>query len=275
MREAELWLERMLGLDAAAGARAAPSTVRSRALYAAASLALNLGKHDCATALAGEALALAQQTGDQADIGNALARLGAVALAAGQEEQAATYFSESYAAANRAGEEGAKGLALLNLGEIARKRGDVAQATTFLEACLSLVRANEMTWGIANVLTLLGHLARQQQNYEQAKVRYGESLALYHRLGNATYTAWCLEGIAAVAAAEQRYAHATRLCAAAAALRAAAHTPLLPTEQEDVDKVVMTVRAALDELTFGEEWRIGSTMPPDAAIAYALMEFPT
>src|SRR6266702_8375503 len=122
------------------------------------------------------------------------------------------------------------------------------------------VRAIGMTWGIANILTLLGHLARQQQDYERAKVRYRESLALYHRLGNATYTAWCLEGIAAVACAQGSYQHATRLCAAAAMLRLAAQTPLPSTEQDDFEKVVMTACAELDERTFTEQWRIGSTM---------------
>jgi tetratricopeptide (TPR) repeat protein len=138
-------------------------------------------------------------------------------------------------------------LALLNLGEIARKRGDFARASALLEEALATVRANEMTWGIANILTMLGHLARGQQEYARAKARYRESLAIYQRLGNATYTAWCLEGIAAVAGAEQRYAHATMLYAAAATLRHAAQTPLPPTEQEEVDTVVMTARAELDE----------------------------
>ncbi len=208
MREAEMWLSRMLVVDAAAGARAAPLTVRSRALYAAAMLAMHLGRYDRAMALASEELALAKRTGDQADISKALVRLGAIALASGKEDQAATCFTESYAAANRAGGEDAQSLAMLYLGKIARKRGDVARASELLEACLVLVRANEMTWGMANALTLLGHLARQQQEYARAKARYRESLALYYGLGNATYTAWCLEGIAAVAGAEQRYAHA-------------------------------------------------------------------
>ena len=158
---------------------------------------------------------------------------------------------------------------------MARKRGDVARATEFLEEALADVRAIDMTWGIANILTLLGHVARQQQDYERAKVRYRESLALYQRLGNVTYTAWCLEGIAAVACAEGSYQHANRLCAAAAALRVAAQTPLPPTEQDDFEKVVMTARAELDERTFTAEWRIGSTLAQDDAISYALMGLPT
>ncbi len=278
MSEGNLWLERMLALDKARGAQAASPALRSRALYYATSLTMHLGRRDRALVLAEEALALAERTEDQSDISNALALLGSIALARGAEDEAATYFTESYVAAKRAKDAGdphQTSLALLNLGELARKRGDVARATEFLEEALADVRAIDMTWGIANILTLLGHVARQQQDYEHAKVRYRESLALYHRLGNATYTAWCLEGIAAVACAEGRYARATRLCAAAAALRVTAQTPLPPTEQEDVDKVVMTARAGLDELTFTEEWRIGSTLAQDDAVSYALMGLPT
>jgi len=275
MSEANLWLSRMLALDEARGAQAASPAVRSRALYYASHLMMHLGRRDRALAFAEEALALAGRTGDQAEISNALARLGSIALAGGAEDEATTYFTESYVAAKRAGDTHQISLALLNLGELARKRGDVARATEFLEEALAGVRAIDMTWGIANILTLLGHVARQEQDYERAKVRYRESLALYQRLGNVTYTAWCLEGIAAVACVEGSYQHATRLCAAAARLRVAAQTPLPPTEQDDFEKVVMTARAELDERTFTEEWRIGSTLAQDDAISYALMGLPT
>ena len=166
---------------------------------------MHLGRRDWAFAFAEEALALAERAGDQTEISNALALLGSIMLATGAEDEAATYFTECYVAAKRAKDAGDPhqlALALLNLGESARKRGDVARATELLEEALAHVRAIDMTGGIANILTLLGHLARGQQDYERAKVRYRESLALYHRLGNATYTAWCLEGIAAVACAE-------------------------------------------------------------------------
>jgi predicted ATPase/DNA-binding XRE family transcriptional regulator len=274
MSEGSLWLERMLALDDVRGAQAASPAVRSRALYYASRLTMHLGRRDRALAFAKEALALAKRTGDSSDISNALAMLGSIALASGEEDAAATYFTESYVAAKCAKDAGDThqiSLALLHLGELARKRGDVARATEFLEEALADVRAIDMTWGIANNLTLLGRLARQQQDYERAKVRYRESLALYRRLGNATYIAWCLEGIAAVACAQGNYQHATRLCAVATALRVVAQTPLPPPEQEDFDKVVMTARAELDERTFKEEWKIGSTMRQDDAISYALM----
>jgi predicted ATPase/DNA-binding XRE family transcriptional regulator len=271
MSEGTLWLSRMLAFPETSATQGASLAVRSRALYHASHLMMHLGRRDHAHAFAEEALAVAEQTGDQADISNALAMLGALALATGSEDEAATYFTESYAAATRSGEERVMGFARLHLAEMARKRGDVVHATELLEENLANVRAIGMTWGIANNLTLLGHLARGQQDYEGAKVRYRESLALYHSLGNATYTAWCLEGIAAVACAQGSYQHATRVCAAAAVLRVAAQTPLPPTEQDDFDKVVLTARAELDERVFTEEWKIGSTMTQDDAITYTLV----
>jgi tetratricopeptide (TPR) repeat protein len=274
MSEANLWLCRMLALDEAGGVQAASPTIRSRALYYASRLTMHLGKSDRALALAEEALALTERTGDQADTSYVLALIGSILLASGNEDEAAAYFTKSYAAAKRAKDTGDThhfSHALLNLGELARQRGDVARATEFLEEALADVRAIDMTWGIANILTLLGHVARQEQDYERAKVRYRESLSLYQTLGNATYSAWCLEGIAAVACAQGSYQPATRLCAAAAALRVAAQTPLPPTEQDDFDQAVMTARAEVDESTFTEEWRIGSTMTRDDAISYALI----
>ena len=274
MSEGDLWLERMLALDEALSDQAAPLTVRSRALFWASGLAMNLGRRDRAAALAGEALALAERTGNLADISYALTSLGSIAWASGKDDEAATYFTESYAVSKRTGEEGPIGLALLNMSELARKRGEVVRATELLEEELVLVRAIDMTWGIANTLTLLGHLARQQHDYERAKAHYLESLAYFRKLGNATYTAWCLEGIAAVACAEQHYERATRLCAAAASLRVVAQTPLPPIEQENFDQVVMTARAELGETTFTEEWKIGLTLTQDDAISYALTGLP-
>lgn len=274
MSEANMWLSRMLALDAAGGTQAAPPAVRSRALCYAARLTMHLGERDLAVAFAQEALALAERTGDQGEVSYALSVLGSIMLASGKEDEAAAHFTESYAAAIRARDAGDGrnfSLALLNLGELARRRGDVASAAEFLEEALVGARANDMTWGVANILTLLGHVARQQLAYERAKVYYRESLGLYQRLGNVTYSAWCLEGVAAVACAEGSYQHAATLCAAAAALRSTAQTPLPPKEEVDFDIVAMSARAELDETNFLEQWTIGSAMSHNDAIAYAMI----
>jgi predicted ATPase/Tfp pilus assembly protein PilF len=270
MDEAGPWLEKLLDLESTPGVEAAPLLVRGRALHIAARRAMTMGMGDRAAVLAEQAIALAEETGDQVDLSRALAVLGSVALEAGREEEAAGHFTRSRKAAMNAADTRSIALAGLNLGEIARKRGDFERATAFLEESLSLIRASDLSWGIADTVTLLGHLARQQGEYDQARVRYRESLELYQALGDATHSAWCLEGVAALLCAEQLYAHATRICAAAVALRAAVHTPLPQTEQQEFDTMVRTARAELGESLFAQEWNIGSTMGKDEAIYYAL-----
>jgi hypothetical protein len=121
-------------------------------------------------------------------------------------------------------------------------------------------------------MTLLGHLAHQQQNYALAKARYREALVLYRAFGSPTYIAACLDGYAATACAEGHYAQATRLCAQASTLREQTQTALLPAEREAFEQVVATARAALDEPAFGREWNTGTTLTQDEAIDDALSD---
>jgi hypothetical protein len=120
------------------------------------------------------------------------------------------------------------------------------------------------------IMTMLGHLARQQQNYALAKARYREGLMLLRAFDTPTYTAWCLEGYATALSAEEHYAQATRLCAAAVALREQVQTPLPTAEREAFEQVVAVAKAALDELAFEEEWTRGAGLTNNQAIDYAL-----
>jgi tetratricopeptide (TPR) repeat protein len=270
MREASAWLERMLALDADAGAQAAPPALRLTALYAAARLAMSRGDHEQATALAQEMLHLAERSGDHAGQSLALSNLGVLAQARGENSQASSSFAESYTQAKLSGDSRALGLARINLAESARLQGDPGRAKALLEEALSEARAAGFTWGVADTLTLLGHLARAQQDYPLARARYQESLGLYRRLRNPTYTAWCLEGMATLDCAEHHYERAARLSAAAAALRLKEQTPLPPAEQEPFDQTVRMARAALAEATFSEAWATGSAWTQEEAITCAL-----
>jgi len=122
------------------------------------------------------------------------------------------------------------------------------------------------------MITLLGHLARQQQNYAVATARYREALALFRTFSSPLYTAGCLEGYAATICAEGHYAQATRLCAAAATLREQAQTPLPPVEREAFEQVVATTKVALDKPAFVREWNTGTTLTQEEAIDDALSD---
>ena len=137
---------------------------------------------------------------------------------------------------------------------------------------MDAARAQGMIFGVALIMTLLGHLARQQQNYSQAKARYREGLMILSAFDSPTYAAWCLEGYAAALCAEEYYAQATRLCAAAVALREKVQTPLPPIEREEFEQIIATTKVALDEQAFVCEWAAGAALLQDEAIDYALSD---
>lgn len=269
--EAEGMLERMLTLSWQSGAQGVLFGPRAEVLYAFGSL-LGRGKTERAEAVAREALERAQRSGDHCGISSALAILGQIAQSGGNLDEAAAFFAKSDEHATLGGFPNLRGITLRNLAELARMRGDLARATMLYEETLAVARTKGITFGVAMIIIMLGHLARQQQNYALAKARYREGLTLLRAFDSPTYTAWCLEGYAAALSAEEYYLQATRLCAAAVTLREQVQTPLPPAEREAFEQTVATVKAALNEPAFGEEWAIGARLTHDQAIDYALSD---
>jgi predicted ATPase/transcriptional regulator with XRE-family HTH domain len=271
--EAVRWNEQMLALDAKArarGERAAPPSLRVEKLYSLARILLSRGQVKPAEGFAQEALDLAQRIADEPGISEAFATLGLIAQAEDRIDQAATFYDESYRHSKIAKHSGLETRALVNLGELARIRGDVVRARSYLEEALANAQALGAKWDVVRITTLLGHLAGRQKQYSLAKELYREALMQFRAFGSPNYIAWCLEGYAAAICAEGCNAQATRLCAAATALREQAQTPLPPTERERFEQTVLVARAGLDEQTFSQEWTIGLQFGQDEAIDYAL-----
>ncbi len=161
---------------------------------------------------------------------------------------------------------------LFHLADLAMIQGDMARATALSEEALANARAIGITWDIPFILTLLGRLAVRQQNYGAATMRYREALTLYRTFSSPSYTAGCLEGLAAAICEQGRYAQAARLCAAAAALREQAQTPIPPAEREAFEQVVATAQVALDRPAFVREWNTGLSLTQSEAIDDALSD---
>ncbi len=271
--EAVHWQERMLALDAQARERgdpAAPLALRAGRLYGFARTLLGAGELARADATATEAVRLAEAAGDESALSDAYATIGLIAQADGRLDEAAAAFNASYAHAQLTGERSPGAHALFHLAELARLRAQTERAETLLEQALALARAGEDTWDVAIITTLLGHHDRQQGRYPQARARYHESLPLVRAFGSPTYLAWCLEGLAATLGAEGRHGRAALLCAAAAALRERAHTPLPPAERAAFEDTIAAARAALGESAFDAEWAAGSALTLDTAVDAAL-----
>lgn len=216
---------------------------------------------------------LGERAGDHVGMSNALALFGHLARTRGNIEEAACYFEQSYLHACKGGtgdDGGSLGRARDNLAMIARAQGNLALARQMLEESLAHCRSNNFTWGVAYVSTMLGHVARDQQQYALARACYRESLQLYRTIRNLASIAACLEGIAALSSAEGDHEQAIRLCAQATILRAKVHTPLPPDEQYIYDKVIALARSCLTAHRYAVVWQQGEALTVEEGMDLAL-----
>jgi hypothetical protein len=130
------------------------------------------------------------------------------------------------------------------------------------------------TWGIAAALQNLGRIAFLQGEYERSRAGYAESLTLYRDLGAKPGVADCLQELAILAASQEPSgespARATRLLAAAEALRDSIGAPLLPRDRDAHLQAVSVVRQALGDSSFIATWAAGRAVPLDLVIEEAL-----
>jgi tetratricopeptide (TPR) repeat protein len=267
------WFEELLTLDANAGRRAAPASLRVEALYGLARFELDQGQYDRMEQLASESLALAESLDERKGMGNALWLLGMAAQARADLPEAMRLIEQGLACSREAGDGSGVDMALISLGHLARAQGDYVRATHLFEEALAHARAIHMTWAAANLLTSLALLARDQGDYERALALARESLTLRGIFGNKTYLAWNFEAVATVAAALGQSECAAQLCAAAERLRQEVSAPRPADEQKLFDQTLDTARDALDSEAFEQAWERGTTLTSEEAMALALSEF--
>ncbi len=269
--EGDRWLRELLALDATAGERAASPEVCVMALYGASRFALDQRDYARAEATASEGLALARRAGNAGGAGNMLAILGHVAEARGDLANASVLFESSLAECRAAGDEGGAARALSSLGNLARKQGDYARAAAYVRETLDYARGAGMSWGIANGLTSLGHIACEQGDYARAAACYREGLTIYTTMDNKAAVAWCLEGVAVVAAAAGQHERVAWLSGLVDALRDAVRALPAP-EWPPYARAVAAGRAALGDAAFRVAWARGGESPLHAAAASALAD---
>jgi predicted ATPase/transcriptional regulator with XRE-family HTH domain len=273
--QAERWFERMLVLDSwarANGLPVAPPMLRVKRLYGLGRLRLSRGKMVEAEAITQEALHQAEQISDENGMANAWATLGMIAQASGRLDHAEEAFNQSALHGDRAADPQLGYRAVVWQAELARARGELPRAEALLSEALTSAQTYESGWDTAVITTLLGHLAFQQQDIPLAKVRYRDGLNRLRVFGSPTYTAWCVEGCAAVLVAEGRAEASARLCAAAASLRQRAATPLPDGERTAFEQVVAKARELLGQSAFQQNWAVGAGYTLDEVIGIALAE---
>src|SRR6266566_3953974 len=112
--------------------------------------------------------------------------------------------------------------------------------------------------------TLLGKVLAAGGDHTAARTMYEESLLRGLGIVDIAPT---LEGLAVVAAAQGETTWATRLLAAAAALRDSLGVPLPPVYRTDYERSVAAAQAQLGEQAFAVVWAEGRGMTWEQALA--------
>ncbi|HZQ36629.1 MAG TPA: helix-turn-helix domain-containing protein [Dehalococcoidia bacterium] len=159
---------------------------------------------------------------------------------------------------------------LMHLSCLALAEGTDRRARGLLEEGLRLSRDGGDKNNIAHFLDLLARVLEHQGEYGHALVHMRESLELRREIGSVAGIAACLDGFAVDVAARGDSETATRLCGAAAALRAPIGAQLRMGIRELTENLIADLRGALGTTAFQSAWNAGQCLSEEQAIAIAL-----
>jgi DNA-binding NarL/FixJ family response regulator len=159
------------------------------------------------------------------------------------------------------------GLSVLFLAMVVFLQGDVARARSLLEESLVLFKEVGERGRIAEVFSFHGLISFSQSDYATARARLQESLQISLELDYKWDIAGCLEGLAAVVAAQGEPVRAVWCMSASQALREAIETPLPTVTQVLHEFTIASARTQLGEQAFATAWAEGRTMTPEQALA--------
>jgi tetratricopeptide (TPR) repeat protein len=151
-----------------------------------ADLALTLhhaGRPERATALAREALALAETAGDQPAQAQALNMLGVLARNAGEPESALVQLERSLALARELGDEPAQAAALNNLALVRRDAGDLSEALMLTQDALALCAAHGDRHREAALENNLADLLHAAGAEDAAMIHLKRAVAIFAEVG--------------------------------------------------------------------------------------------
>jgi tetratricopeptide (TPR) repeat protein len=248
-----------------------PKDLLAQTLRAAGRLAGRQGDFDRAEAYAQESVSLWRELGDKANLARALNTLAAVCSERGDVAGSVAYNEEALQLNRELNDQWGVAQALSDVGWSAVFLGDVARGTPLLEESLALQRQLQDTFGIAWSALALGVARFLQGESDPAAALLSESLRLFGALHNHWYIAGCLEIIAAIASARQRYQRAAQLLGAHDRLVEAmgAKIPLF-WERAIRQPLLAQLNTAIDETTFTAAWSAGQALTFEQALEYAL-----
>jgi predicted ATPase/class 3 adenylate cyclase len=267
LTEGRQWFEGALSADGAA----TTSSPRAEALRGAGWLAVAQADFTKGRVLLEQSLAMCRELGDKHSLVQSLNALANLELEQNYE-RAQPLFEEGLSLAREIDAKDLIPILLNNVGEIARIRGDYEEARRLYQQAVDGNREIGNRLGTAIGLLNLGFVAYTQEDYAAAHSFFEQSLAIMRELGGKVNYASCLEGLAAVYAAQGQAERAARLLGAAETVREIINAPRSLADRPNYDRSVATTRSLLGEKAFVRLWADGRALTLERAISLATEE---
>jgi predicted ATPase/DNA-binding SARP family transcriptional activator len=217
-----------------------------------------------------ESLAIRRELGDQTGIAFSLNFLGNLALEQGDYVAAKARYAESMAISGELGDKPGVYTSLQLLGVVAEHEGDLALAGSIFAECLPVWKELGFQIQAAWAQHGIGYAASRQGDFPTARSLLMNSLRMFREMETTHGVDLTLERLGGLAAAQGQMQRAGRLLAAGASQRAATGTVIALATQQEIQRDVATVRAAMDAEAFTAAWAAGRAMTRQEAIRYAL-----
>ncbi|MGH3144794.1 MAG: hypothetical protein ACRDTR_03235, partial [Rubrobacter sp.] len=267
--EGRRWMEEAL----ARASDPLPASVRARLLYVAATLGQGLRDFESTRPLAEESLTLFRRLEDKHGMADALGTAGLIAFGQERYEEGLAYLEESVDVNLELGRKRAAGAMLGYAATGPLLQGDLTRARRLAERALSLVRESQGARDVVYVaLHPLAAVARAEGDHEGAARLLEESLMLSAEIENESNVAYCLEGLATIAADEDELERAARLWGAAETLLEKIEILTYPHafDRSLHQRQVADARARLEAEVWKGAWAQGRAMTLEQAVEYAV-----
>ena len=249
----------------------APSVERAMVCNGAGNLAYHQGDNATARQQWEASLAIMQTLGHKRGMSIALGNLGNLASDQGDYARARALYTQSLDIKREIGGDPAgQAITLSNLGNVHMRENDFEGARDLYRQALRLHENAGNVGGKLIALVSLAAAANTQAQYEEARVSYYDALLLCRQLGERLWSALSLEGMARIAAVQNRDTAAVRLYAAAAALRDAINTPIDPEDKEARDADLDTLSRRMNPADYAASAQQGRALTWEQALADAL-----
>ena len=249
------------------------TAARARILVVGGYMAHCLLEHETAVRLADEGLTIWREIGDARQIAVALTRRGVMAIWQGDHVGAAAYLTEARSLFHELGGEQQSGIEhpiAVFLAQAVQGQGDHTGAYALYEESLAEARARGDRHAAAYALRHLARLHLGAGDAERAVACLRESLSPLRDLRDRRCTPACLEALAYGVGRRDQWAAATRLFAAAEAMRDATGMPLMRTDRARQESERALLEGHLGRDAFATAWAEGRMMSLEQAIGYAL-----